>query len=165
MRLTNSIRSAFVSSVMNDVPSIDYIELMRKEANRIGRAMMPPEIAAVYDKYPKWFKEQWACIGSWYGYGPFPFKDTAFRVEDIQAIQAMDRLKQLEKEQSLALSRLRNQLQQAAASATTTKALAEMFPEFAKYLPAEETKTRNLPAIADVVADFMKAGWPKNRPA
>lgn len=161
MRLTNSIRSAFVNSVMNDVPSVDYIDQMQREANRIGHAMMPPEIAAVYDKYPKWFEKQWASIGSWHGYGPFPCKNTAFRAEDIQA---MDRLKQLEIEQNLALSRLRNQLEQAAASATTTKALAEMFPEFAKYLPAEETKTRNLPAIANVVADFMKAGWPKNQP-
>ena len=160
MRLTNSIRSAFVNSVMNDVPSVDYAELMQKEANRIGRAMMPPEIAAVYDKYPKWFEGEWARVGQWYGYGPFPRNNAEFRAEDIQA---MDLLKQLEKEQNLALSRLRNQLEQAAASATTTKALAEMFPEFAKYLPAEETKTRNLPAIANVVADFMKAGWPKSQ--
>jgi len=160
VRLTNSIRSAFVNSVMNDVPSVDYIDQMQREANRIGRAMMPWEIAAVYDKYPDWFELEWACIGQWYGYGPFPRKHAAFHAEDIQA---MDRLKQLEKEQSLALSRLRNQLEQAAASATTTKALAEMFPEFAKYLPAEETKTRNLPAIANVVADFVRAGWPKNQ--
>ena len=27
MRLTNSIRSAFVKSVMNDTPSVDYTEL------------------------------------------------------------------------------------------------------------------------------------------
>lgn len=160
MRLTNSIRSAFVQSVMNDVPSVDYTELMQKEANRIGRAMMPPEIAAVYDKYPDWFEPEWAKIGQWCGYGPFPHKRAAFRAEDIQA---MDRLGQLKAEQNQAHGRLRNQLEQAAASATTTKALAEMFPEFAKYLPAEETKTRNLPAIANVVADFMKAGWPKNQ--
>jgi hypothetical protein len=122
--------------------------------------MMPWEIAAVYDKYPEWFEPAWTGIGQWRGYGPFPHKHVAFRAEDIQA---MDHLKALAHEQNQARTRLRNQLEQAAASATTTKALAEMFPEFAKYLPAEETKARNLPAIANVVADFVKAGWPKNQ--
>ena len=158
MRLTNSIREAFVRSVMNDVPSVDYTALMQKEANRIGRATMPPEVAAAYEKHPDWFESEWATIGQWHGYGPFPHRGAAFRTEDIQA---MNRLKALEHEQNQAHGRLRNQLQQAAASATTTKALAEMFPEFAKYLPAEETKSRNLPAIANVVADFISAGWPK----
>lgn len=160
MRLTNSIREAFVRSVMNDVPSVDYVSLMQKEANLIGRAMMPPEVAAAYEKHPDWFEPEWTNIGRWCGYGPFPHRNASFRAEHIQS---MDRLKALKDEQDQAHGRLRNQLQQAAASATTTKALAEMFPEFAKYLPAEETKSRNLPAIANVVADFVKAGWPKNQ--
>lgn len=162
MRLTNSIRDAFVNSVMNDTPSVDYADLMQKEANRIGRAMIPPEIAAVYDEYPDWFEKQWVNIGKWYGYGPFPARGARFADADIQV---MNRLKALEHEQGHARERLRDQLKQAAASVTTTKALAEALPEFAKYLPADEAKARNLPALANVVADFVKAGWPKGQPA
>lgn len=162
MRLTNSIRSAFVKSVMNDTPSVDYTELMQKEANRIGRAMMPPEVAAAYDKHPDWFSAQWTSIGKWQGYGPFPACTVYFVAADIQV---MNQLKALEYEQHQARKQLRNQLEQIAASATTTKALAEALPEFARYLPTDEAKARNLPALANVVADFVKAGWPKSQPA
>ena len=36
-------------------------------------------------------------------------------------------------------------------------------PEFAKYLPKAVAKTDNLPAVANLVADFVKAGWPKEQ--
>jgi hypothetical protein len=49
-----------------------------------------------------------------------------------------------------------------AEGASTRKALVAALPEFEKYLPAEvEAPVRSLPAIANVVAEFTKAGWPK----
>ncbi len=48
----------------------------------------------------------------------------------------------------------------------TVKQLKEALPEFAKYAPHEEATSKNLPALANVVAEFSKAGWPKDsRPA
>jgi len=47
---------------------------------------------------------------------------------------------------------------------TTTKQLRELLPEFDRYLPAEEEKTlRTLPVVQNIVADFVKAGWPAKK--
>lgn len=51
----------------------------------------------------------------------------------------------------------------AISACTTRKQAAEVLPEFEKYLPEDEPKAlRTLPALANVAADFVKAGWPKN---
>jgi hypothetical protein len=48
---------------------------------------------------------------------------------------------------------------------STRKALVDLLPEFEKYLPADEAKAiASLPAVANVLSDFVKAGWPKNQP-
>ena len=51
-----------------------------------------------------------------------------------------------------------------ALGASTRKGLADALPEFEKYLPADEpAAVRSLPVVANVVADFVKAGWPKGK--
>lgn len=63
-------------------------------------------------------------------------------------------------------SDLERKLKAVAYSMTTRKALADALPEFAKYLPPDEpTATRMLPVVANVAAEFMKAGWPKGKKA
>jgi hypothetical protein len=52
-------------------------------------------------------------------------------------------------------------LQNAIMACTTLKALETTFPEFKKYFPTETQPTKNLPALANVVADLSKLGWPK----
>jgi hypothetical protein len=60
---------------------------------------------------------------------------------------------------------LRSKLQATADAVTTRKALIDLLPEFEKYLPADEAKAvATLPAVANVLSDFVKAGWPKNQP-
>jgi hypothetical protein len=59
---------------------------------------------------------------------------------------------------------LSQRLRAVAYSVSTRKALAEALPEFAKYLPADEAEAmRTVPVIANVVADFVRAGWPKDK--
>ena len=48
------------------------------------------------------------------------------------------------------------------ATVFTVDKFFEAFPEFEKYLPSEAQPTKNLPALANVVADLSKLGWPKN---
>jgi hypothetical protein len=37
-------------------------------------------------------------------------------------------------------------------------------PEFEKYFPAEDAPiSKNLPALANMVADLTKLGWPKGK--
>ena len=58
---------------------------------------------------------------------------------------------------------LETKLMAAANSCTTRKALVELLPEFEKYLPADQAAAcKTLPAVANIMADFVKAGWPKD---
>lgn len=77
----------------------------------------------------------------------------------------LKKLRALELEQKARRDKLRSSLKSIASSTTTRKALAAALPEFEKYLPAEAQTTRNLPVIANVVTDFMEAGWPKDKAA
>jgi hypothetical protein len=43
----------------------------------------------------------------------------------------------------------------------TLKQALTTFPEFKKYYPTEAEPTKNLPALANVMADLSKLGWPK----
>lgn len=54
-----------------------------------------------------------------------------------------------------------NRLNAAINACTTLKQLNDRLPEFAKYFPTEQQPTKNLPAIANLVADLTKLGWPK----
>lgn len=59
-------------------------------------------------------------------------------------------------------SALKDRLRSVAYACSTRKALLAALPEFEKYLPEDEPAAlRTLPVVANVVADFVKAGWPK----
>jgi len=57
----------------------------------------------------------------------------------------------------------RRSLKCAVEACTSLKQLNERLPEFKKYFPTEEKPVANLPALANVVADLSKLGWPKNK--
>jgi hypothetical protein len=62
------------------------------------------------------------------------------------------------------MTSLRTKIKGAAYACNTTKQLRELLPEFERYLPAEEEKTlRTLPVVQNIVADFVKAGWPDKK--
>ena len=159
MKLTNSMREAFVRSAMNDVPTIDYSEKIRSAAMKLAIAGLPPKVRAIYqDEALRGF------VASYYRnvagvHMNLPGADR----ESSTPISAQ--LKPLEVEadaQHAKLETLRRHLKSVAQSAGTRAALAKMLPEFEKYLPADEaTALRTVPALANVVADFVKAGWPK----
>ena len=44
---------------------------------------------------------------------------------------------------------------------TTLAQLKKLLPEFISYFPTEAEPTKNLPAVANMVADLSKLGWPK----
>jgi hypothetical protein len=58
---------------------------------------------------------------------------------------------------------LQNKLTQTIHSINTVKQAHDLMPEFAKYLPEVVEKTKQLPAVANLVADLNKAGWPPKK--
>lgn len=165
MKLTNTMREAFVRAAMADVPQTDYREQIQKVLTDAAIEAMPPKVREAYSAHPDWFPSQdqnvYTPDGRSLGYYFLPA-----RIDRIPkaALEKAQDLQDALWDQRARMDELENKLRGIALGCTTRKALAEALPEFEKYLPVEEAKTRNLPAVAvavaNVVAEFVKAGWP-----
>lgn len=63
----------------------------------------------------------------------------------------------------VALSQAREKLLAALTGIRTRKQFLEQFPELEKYAPADKGKPSFLPAVANVMADLSKLGFPKDK--
>lgn len=162
MRLTNYMRDAFVAAAMQDVPKEDFNDQAQTLLVKAAISAFPPKIRAVYDDPAA---RDFIChtrLPYAFGYAYVP--GLGVLPEGTQEKYA--ELKGKEKEQSARFLELTAQLRGVAYSARTRKALVALLPEFEKYLPADDSAAcKTLPAVANVVADFAKAGWPKDKTA
>ena len=162
MRLTNYMRDAFVSAAMDDVPREDFEEQARALLVKAAVSCLPPKVRALYDDPAT---RDFVChtqLPYGFGYAYVPGLGTL----PVGTQEKYDGLKKNQKEQDMRLHGLRCQLHGVAYSARTRKALVALLPEFEKYLPADDSAAcKTLPAIANVMADFAKAGWPKDKAA
>jgi hypothetical protein len=167
MRLTNTIRQAFVNAAMNDVPKVDYEAQATKLAKEALDASFPVSVQKlIKDPVAE------AYINREYHRMPMRFSNFnhyAMRSGNETIKNEMPKvwakIEALHSQNEVQLGRmkdLRLKLEACANAATTRKQLVEMLPEFEKYLPEDEAKAnRQLPVVANVVSDFVKAGWPK----
>lgn len=164
-RLTNYVRNAFVAAVMNDVPSVDYDEQARK--------LIDARLDELFQKaFPGMSRSKAADTG-WLNvnnlYTPSGLRgirtaapdDCYFIKKQPDLWAELEKLGAAANKQAKARDELRDKLRSIAYSYTTRKALAAALPELEKYLPTEESTSRSLPVVTNVVADFVKAGWPK----
>lgn len=164
MRLTKTIRDAFVRAAIADVPQTDYEELIRKAAMDDIVAQLSPKVREFWDDAAlrDWIRMDWNCFHGVTIIHPSNDNRKMPTLTEKIGQQCLE-WRRLAKEQEQSIRKLRENLSGAAESVTTRKALAELLPEFEKYLPASEAQAnRNVPMIANLVADFSKAGWPKD---
>lgn len=165
MRLTNFLRDAFVRAAMADVPKVNYQE----QAEKIAREFMKKEFARVFPKIDMngeandWLEksslEMPGSLGRIYTITP-----SYGYLKNKPVWEELTALAKLHTEQNQKHKDLEHRLQGVAYACNTRKQLVEALPEFEAYLPAEEAKAaQNLPALANVLSDFVKAGWPKNQ--
>jgi len=170
MRLTDVHRQAFVKAVMDDVPKVDYPSLLEKIVAEDMRQHLPaPVVALMRDAklkgYLAWGRCHWTVHTSdkleWETLGApriEGYKLSKGAEEKCNALIA-DAGAQLEQRKEM-----QNKLRAAIKGCKTRKQAVDTFPELEKYLPAgDEPTTQNLPAIANLVADLAKAGWPKGK--
>lgn len=155
MRLTETLRKAFVRAVMADVPRVDYDTMIADEARRMSIANMPKWLQDACAKHKELLgylrtTSDWESGASFFTAGP----RTAENKADLA------RLVERRAQQRAERQGLEGKLTDAARGCNTVKQLADALPEFAKYLPKENAVDRSVPAMANVVAEFMKAGWP-----
>jgi UDP-N-acetylmuramyl tripeptide synthase len=153
MKLTKYDRQAIVRAIMQDVPKPDKIK--RKDAIQAAIIKaMSPEVRKVYNKTPLALRTQY--------FGSF-INDYGHReliVGDVSDDTIKEITKPFKDEEDARISAEYN-LNNAVNACTTLKMLETRLPEFKKYFPTVEAPTKNLPALANVVAGLSKLGWPK----
>jgi len=166
MRLTKTIRDSFVRAVMHDVPQVDYEEEAHKLAKDAVTKSLPPSVQ-------KMIKDPQLSHYVNYEYVTMPQRFSNFYCACAQGESTVIQrtmpevwakimeLHAKHEQQIKDRNTLRYKLEGVANSVSTRKSLIQALPEFEKYLPADEEKAiRSLPVVANVVADFTKAGWP-----
>lgn len=170
MRLTKYIRQAFVRAAMDDVPKIDYDAELRKAFNRIARDALPKEVATLIDNkvVEPFLHISWVTtphgMSNLSAYIPRDKERDFIQHTNKKGWLELENIIAKKTEQTHKLRQLEAKLEGCAASVNSRKQLAELLPEFEKYLPEDEPAAiRTLPVVANVLSDFVKAGWPKEK--
>ena len=165
MRLTKTIREAFVRAAMADVPQHDYQAEIHKLLQDDAISKLPPKVKAIADDKDL---RHFLKTESHYINGYQCSNVRVMHPEYTRSPKVNEKVEALLvefAEQNARNNALRTKLAATADAVTTRKALVDLLPEFEKYLPADEAKAvASLPAVANVLSDFVKAGWPKNQP-
>jgi hypothetical protein len=154
MNLTKLHKQAIVRAIMQDTPAHDR----EKWADEIKAAIvkaMSPEVRKLYKTKPNALRTASVPYTNQYRQwgDDIPVGDVT--KEQIKEITApYDKLVTERRE-------MENKLVAAFEGIRTLKQAESTFPEFKKYYPSEAQPTKNLPALANVVADLSRLGWPK----
>jgi hypothetical protein len=155
MKLTKYQKQGIALAIIRDLPPVDYNKRREELQAAIVKAMSAP-VVELYKVYPNAlrkahadnyvlgdrFDENWVVAGD---------------VTDKQ-VEALAKKYRDENDARYAAKR---QLERAIDGCNTLKQLMTTLPEFEKYYPTEAQPTKNLPALANVVADLSRLGWPK----
>lgn len=166
MKLTNHIRNSFVRAVVADLPRIKYDEQARERIQNDALNRLPLKVRALYntvDLRDYLLLTRVRVPGEW-NHGNSLYVNVYgmadYKIGDGMTSVMLELAKRMQ-EQEQTRKTLQACLASAASAVTTRKALADMLPEFERYLPADEAAAcKTLPAVANLVASFAKAGWP-----
>jgi len=165
MRLNNSIKQAFVKSVLDDSALVDYTTQINDRVKKYFYEIAPPDVKKVYDnpKNQKYISSNSVSMtyGSEYlGWFNTPLIPADCVVTDMDFLAEIAYLKKQEREQQTKRYDLEAKLRGVIDSFTTVKTARESLPEFCKYLPeVDGNRCKTLPAIAGLVADLQNIGW------
>lgn len=165
MKLTNYMRDAFIEAVMADVPAVDY----QAQADALVRDYVAKEFSRTFPRIDvtspevlKWITPTYITTPGALN-GVKAYAPTSMSLKGDQKVwKKLEALAGQLHRQQQTRSALKDRLRSVAYACSTRKALLAALPEFEKYLPEDEPAAlRTLPVVANVVADFVKAGWPK----
>lgn len=156
MDLNRYTKQAIVKSIMADVPKPDKTKRHAAVQAAIVKAMSP-ECRKLYNKTPKALVRQYVGDTTYDGINYHTREVIKGDVPDAN----IDAILKPYIDEDEAYRKALTQLEAAVNGCRTLGALKKAFPEFEKYLPTEAQPTKNLPALANVVADLSKLGWPK----
>lgn len=153
MKLTKYEKEPIVRAIMQDVPTKPDT-VLKAEMQAAFVAGMSDPVKKLYKTHPKALKM--GSMSSWdspLSYG------MDFVVGDADVNKAMAPFSKQKKERDDAHSKLGAAIN----GCNTLAQLKKLLPEFISYFPSETEPTKNLPAVANMVADLSKLGWPKRQ--
>lgn len=153
--ITKWDKQAIVRAIMADVPRVDK-DKRRKELQAAIVKLMSPEARKLFNKTPNALRTY--HVGEITYNGQWGSRDIT--IGDVTDTK-VDELCAKYKEEDNARYDIERKLKGIVETCRTVKQLNDRLPEFKKYFPTVEKPVANLPAIANVVADLSKLGWPK----
>ena len=161
MRIDKYAKRSIVKAIMADVPKPDKVKRRADLQAAIVKAMSPA--------VRKVFRESPGALKTAY-FGDLMYDGMNWGTRDLVVGDVPeDKLKELTapyKAEDEAIRAAQHKLEGAIEGCTTRKALMTRLPKFEKYYPAEDAPmSKNLPALANVMADLSKLGWPKDSTA
>lgn len=166
MRLNNSIKQAFVKSVLDDSALVDYNTQITDRVKQYFYQIAPEEVKKIYDnpKTRKYIGQNSVSLNyggnEYLGWFSSPLIPLDCSITDMDFLAELAYLKKQENEQQVKRWDLEQKLRGVIDSFTTVKTAREALPEFAKYLPeVDGSRCKTLPAIAGLVADLQNIGW------
>jgi hypothetical protein len=156
-RITKYDRQAIVRAIMADVPTPDK-KKRREELQAAIVKAMSPEARKLYKSCPSALRTY--HVGD-VCYDGCDWDSRNVIVGDVKEV-VVNEFKEKYLAEDRAVSDAQYALKGAIEACSTYKQLMTRLPEFEKYFPKPNAPTANLPALANVVADLSKLGWPKN---
>lgn len=167
MKLSNYVKDAVISAIMQDVPQVDYSRQAEKMFRDALYAVLPDAVKALLST-PEGYR-----LDSGRVVLPSPVTDSiwvrgAVEKDGEKVSEAtrneVHRLMDLHYKQKKERTALRNKLRNGIYGVNTRAQFIKTFPEFEKYMPAAPEKpSSNLPVDTTVVSSLMQAGWPAKK--
>ena len=159
MKIDKYVRLSIVRAIMNDVPKPDKVKRRADLQAAIVKAMSP-DVRKVFKTTPDALKTSY--------FGDLVYDSLNWNTHDVVVgdvtQEKLDELAKPYKDEDDAIHQARCKLEGAIEGCTTRKALMTRLPEFEAYFPSEEAPmSKTLPALANMVADLSKLGWPKGK--
>lgn len=170
IRLDHWAKQAIVNAIMNDVPHVNYAEQQSALLTEWAVSRMPPKVHAIWTDenlrhYVKLERFKEGLMGphgeEYVSAGYIPMPEDQHKTLPAELLHKLVELKHLSDEQSERRRELKEKVRGLINGCSSTKQVRDTCPEFEKYLPKGENSTPNLPLVANVVAELMKEGWPK----
>lgn len=152
MNLNKYTKQAIVSSILAELPRVDYAAAKKEIQEKIVVAMSP-ECQAIFAKSPRALARGYTSEQI--------FKDeyrTEFILGDITRVE-LDAISKPYTDAHQDREAIRQKLEAAIEPLRTRKQFVDRFPEFSQHAPPEHGKCTTLPAVANIVADMIKLGW------
>jgi len=157
MKLNKYQKQAIVTAIMADVPKVDVAAHRKRMQDGVVK-LMSPAVRKVFKESPsalktRYFSDLYDGVG--WGSRELIVGD----VSEVETDKLYEPLEAAVRERVAVYQKLKGVID----GCTTLASLKRTLPEFEAYFPTEDAPTKNLPAVANLVTDMMKLGWPKGK--